>query len=477
MIRRSVRVSVFPTSVALFLALSSAPLGGASTPEPATFELGVPAGEVLTSDDFGTYSESFHLPAALAAELAIRTSGEGVRLPAFPTAPGTRRHLELRQVDLYAPEAMVTVVAGGGESKIQRSARIHFLGSAIDDPSIRVGLSLDPSSGALRGFVDGPDGKFTLLEPSEEVPARHRLVANTALAQAGRIVEPECGTEEIPLPQSLIDRVVRVQSPHLPRKLLGGPTHSAVIAVDTDSELLDEKFGNNTAAATDWIADLFLEMNVAYERDVSLRLLIGETFLRPGSPPYTGDPWDVTGSGASGAHLNEFGNYWAANMGGVDRVFAMLLSGKSGSGNSASGIAWVDGYCEFQSSGGGYSFTQVFTSNFSSAGIVAHEIGHNAGSPHTHCYSPEVDQCFNAQSGCYTGPVSCPGGGRGTVMSYCNFSPPNGAGCGQNSLDFHPTVSALFDTFVTDHSPGCVDETLATPIFSDGFESGDTTAW
>ena len=43
------------------------------------------------------------------------------------------------------------------------------------------------------------------------------------------------------------------------------------------------------------------------------------------------------------------------------RSFAMLLSGKSSSGNSASGIAWIDAYCETQSQGGSYSVNQVFT--------------------------------------------------------------------------------------------------------------------
>ena len=109
--------------------------------------------------------------------------------------------------------------------------------------------------------------------------------------------------------------------------------------------------------------------------------------------------------------------------------------------------------------------------------VIAHEIGHNAGSPHTHCYSPPVDQCFNAQSGCYSGTPSCPPGGSGTLMSYCHFSPPNGAGCGSNLIEFHPTVVSLFAGFIAGHTPGCVEPLAADEIFSDDFESGDTSAW
>ena len=58
--------------------------------------------------------------------------------------------------------------------------------------------------------------------------------------------------------------------------------------------------------------------------------------------------------------LNEFGAYWAANYNTVNRVFAQLLSGKSSADNSSSGIAWLDGYCEKQSTGGGYSIFEPF---------------------------------------------------------------------------------------------------------------------
>ena len=56
-------------------------------------------------------------------------------------------------------------------------------------------------------------------------------------------------------------------------------------------------------------------------------------------------------------------------------------------------------------------------------------------------------------------------------------SAANGAGCGSNSIEFHPTVVALFDTFIANHAPWCVELLADDEIFTDGFESGDTNAW
>ena len=52
------------------------------------------------------------------------------------------------------------------------------------------------------------------------------------------------------------------------------------LAVDTDNELMNLKFSNNTTSATNYIASLFALMSVIYERDLQVRLLQGTTFLR-----------------------------------------------------------------------------------------------------------------------------------------------------------------------------------------------------
>jgi hypothetical protein len=75
--------------------------------------------------------------------------------------------------------------------------------------------------------------------------------------------------------------------------------------------------------------------------------------------------------------------------------------------------------------GGAYSLTQVYGTyplQFWDILATSHEMGHNVGTPHTHCYTPPIDMCYSGEPGCYVGPTSVPPGG-GTIMSYCHLLP------------------------------------------------------
>jgi hypothetical protein len=259
--------------------------------------------------------------------------------------------------------------------------------------------------------------------------------------------------------------------------------------VQRHGELLVARFGGtgagNLTAATNWIADLFTTMNVMYERDLNVTLQQGTTKFRTGTTPYT----ISANASASNADLNNFGTYWQNNEGAVSRDFTMLLSGQQSSSQNpgffASGIAWVNAYCQTQSNGGSYSVNKVFTNSGVavefSARIVGHELGHNFGASHTHCTnattgayptaSNTIDVCFKGEagSGCYGGAVSCPAGGTGTLMSYCNTSAPSGASCGQNQLLFHPTQITTMKVLIASHTPACLS-TASDVIFQDGFD-------
>lgn len=443
--------------------------------ERPVLPLRVPPGLIEFQAERGSFLEEFQVPEKISLMLSQQKIGSSLRLEAFPVEPGVRMAVSLNCVEVYAEGARVFVVEKGKMSEAPRSARIYFRGQAINDPEFRVAISVNPDSGTFRGISRTPDGAWSIAAPIEG--QGYRIGKSEALRPDGAPpLQVSCGTEALPA-----DFLPGEIPPALPQSILkaaaADPLYSATIAFDTDEEWLYYRFSNDTTAATTWIGDYINAANVMYERDLLLTLMIGTTYLRTGTSPFDDDPYSIQESPAGSAMLSEFGNYWAANYDGVDRVFAQLLSGKSSSSSSSSGIAWIDGYCEHQSSGGGYSVFEAFKATWApmdaNIRVGAHELGHNFGSRHTHCYSPPIDECYNQEGGCYSGTTSCPAGGQGTMMSYCHFN-----GCGDNQILFHSRVIDNINGYISAHTPWCIPEIgPADLIFQDGFEDGTTDAW
>lgn len=411
-------------------------------------------------------------------KLTNMTVNAKLDLAAFPAGPGILRPMTFQRIDVYAPDARIIVIDETGEREIPRSQQIQLIGYSTDGSS-RVALSFDPGmSTAPYGAGSGPDGAFVLT--SERAGDGWKFAAIPAESALPRGVVPKFIDNEDSLPNPYA-------APEVLSHLIGNevlastPARIAVVAIDTDTTLMTKRFAGNTTQATAWIASLFTAMNVIYRRDLDVILQQGTTFLRP-----TTDPYANADTSATSAQLNEFGTYWQNNYSSgtnaVNRSFAALLSGNSNSGNSASGIAWVNSYCRTASNGGSYSANQVFTNPSipaeSNAFLVAHEIGHNFGASHTHCSSAStgaaptatntIDQCYSGEGGCFSGPTSCPTSGpgapKGSLMSYCHVSPSN---CGSNTLQFHPTHITQLRARVAANTPSCLRSEV---IFTNGFQ-------
>lgn len=401
--------------------------------------------------------------------------GSRVTLDGFPVGVGSESSLTFERVDVYARDARIVVVDASGEHELPRSKRIQLIGrNAAGD--VRVSLSFLPGVVDVHGV--GTSGSHTFVVSAQSVATGLRFKAVPAEKTNPIGVMPQILPSDDALPSGRPDPTALEIA--LTGEAPAGTLRYATVAVDTDNELMSERFGNNTTSATNWIADLFATMNVMYERDLDVMLQQGTTILRT-----TADPYAQNATPADGNDLNEFGSYWQAHYASTPRAFAMLLSGKSSSANSASGIAWINAYCETQSQGGAYSVNQVFTNPgidvSYSALIVGHELGHNFGAWHTHCTNVAtgsaptgtntIDKCFNEPS-CYQGATSCPASGpgapAGTIMSYCNQLQCGPTG--QNVLQFHPTQVSTLNALIAQNTPSCLVTTGGAEIFRNGFE-------
>ena len=418
-------------------------------------------GDVQISSE-GFLEERFVMPGVVSVRLNNLAVGESLRLAGWPVSPGDHRTISVKRRSIYAPGARILEIGEHGARELPRSKHRYFVGEIDDEPGSGVLVILDPLSGRLTGLAMSDGQSFDLAPVPGGSPTEVRVVA-THERMAGLDPHWGCGGEELANPPSPTGRVVGLKNNAATKS--GGPL-DAILAIDTDTELLSQKFGGSTSAATNYIADLIAAMNVMYSRDLGVTLVQGTTFLRTSNDPYTAN----SAGYATPTELYEFRGYWSSNYGSVQRALAAMLSGKAPSSNSASGIAYIGGLCSVST---GYSFSKVFKINYLSgdAGLVGHEIGHNFGSHHTHCYSPPIDYCWNDCG--YTGARSCPGG-PGTVMSYCHIN-----GCGYNRLEFHTRV---IDNILANHvGPAtgvCIfPATSADQIFADGLESGGTGGW
>jgi hypothetical protein len=419
-----------------------------------TPSMGLPA----VAPDGVTPAERVSLDPTLIPTLLAVAPGGSIRLPAWPVEPGRRAEVLVTRRDVYGPDAAIYVVDGNEAREVPRSSLVFFFGEVTGDEATRVLISVDPLAKRLHAFTRASEG-LDELRPLEEASQDDYLLAPSSGFLDPSMERPEfsCSQPELeePSPEPPVPEPFAASGAEAVAAL-----RQLTLAVDTDNELLNLKFSNNTTSATNYIASLFALMTVVYERDLQVRVLQGTTILRVST---TADPYAQSGPGnADNAKLSEFRNYWIANYGGVSRAAAMLLSGKQGSANSASGIGYVNTLCNFNN---GYTFSQVFKFDGSNASsdlfVVAHEVGHNFGSLHTHCYlSPTpIDMCYAGESGCYSGATSCPApqtingvaNVRGTLMSYCHTL----IGCSSTSV-LHPRTVAILDPIVASKVGTCV---------------------
>jgi hypothetical protein len=412
--------------------------------------------------------EVFQMPGAVAERLAGLRAGEGQLVTAFPVAPGRRADVRIEPVEIFGPSTRFVVVDHGVERLLPRPSTRHFAAVSLDRED-RLALHLGPD-GRLRGTSLTAAGWYELR------PADGGRTVIERLPELG--LRFDCSTP---------DPVASLGGPrHAGAPVVGAlpaaantATYGGILAVDTDTEVMDQRFSNSTSEAADWIAEMMALTNVIYERDLDLHFFLGQVILRIGSDPYT-----LTGSPVTSAQLSELASHWDATYDDVERTFALLLSGKSSNDLSASGRAYSNGASAYCSTSIGYSVNQIFKHPLvplaSSVFIIAHEVGHNLGSPHTHCYTPAIDHCFSGEgAGCYAGATSCPGGvgNPGTLMSYCHLLDNDVnliADCGSNLLELHPTVASTMDGYAaTAAGASC----LSDPIFWDDLETGDLTAW
>lgn len=360
------------------------------------------------------------------------------RLHGFPVPGLGQVTLELERRTLpIAPGALFVVdgqaVAGGLQGALEGLS--IWSGRALEVEGSRAFVSF--SDDGPRGFLELPLGRDRIVHLYTERPATAgapmvcRVVHDEdLLAMGAEAPSSLCGGERS-IPGAAADSI------GLDSLALGSgpPTQglsvpNCTLAIETDYQLY-QKLGS-VPATTTYVTQLIAAVSDQYLTDVQCILSIA--YL--GVYSSAADPWtSQDGGGDAGDLLDEFRAAWGTSW-PASANLAHFISGA----NLGGGVAYVNALCSASFgfgvsgningnvnwgiwSGAPASFTWDFV-------VVAHELGHNFGTSHTHSYCPPLDQCWiNCD-----GPQSC---AQGTIMSYCHTC----GGMDNIDLNFHPVVA------------------------------------
>ena len=361
-------------------------------------------------------------------EADLRAMADGpFRVPGFPLREDLEVDLEVERFTVTGPGTRFVVGRRGAPDEaldFDPAAVLLLRGTARGRPGSHLFMALqngrasgviDLGAGGGRFRIASRDGAGATLAPgtlavfrTEETAAA--MPPGVPLCGAGEYGEAEPATsgERSPLPPP-------VQPPRRGLRQLE-------LAVDTDHEYFI-LFGDLEAAAA-YLVALYGAVSDIYMRDLDTRVDL--TFAR-----LWDDPDDLFND-VDPSPLRDFQEHWEANMGHVQRDAAQLLSGRRD--YPFGGQAWVGSLCGFL----GYSVVGYALGFFPDPSapssyhydinITAHELGHSAGTHHTHDFPNNVDSCNI---------VSIPRQ-RGTIMSYCGET---GSGMNANlDLYFHTRI-------------------------------------
>ncbi|HET7435661.1 MAG TPA: M12 family metallo-peptidase [Thermoanaerobaculia bacterium] len=410
-----------------------------------------------------------------------------VRIENVPLVDDRLETLVLERFDVLAPNATIEVFDREGKAtRVEPQAMRQFRGHVEGDPASVVFITMGKEVG---GLIVTREHKFTLSSAKAVRGAVRAERANEETSEHSDVAIEEvpleddfavgtgfvCGVEGAPV-HALKGMVPQSLAMNVAADAYTWPTASAVtvlnMAIESDSALY-ANFGNNAASVETFLRNLLAAASTIYHRDLRTDLRISYLGIRTNSDPWSVNPgqtgsWNGKTVGYSTTHaLLEYGDYWHNTPPTTNkRSAAMLVSGQS----QLAGVAWIETACdtEFYANAaqgypdpyaghyggpfaycggvGVYSSERVVPdpnalanfatpSNYWPLMEVAHELGHNVQSDHTHCtqlsvadqatYGRQfVDSCNASQGGCYSGVTSLPldgAGGRGTIMSYCHL--------------------------------------------------------
>lgn len=436
-------------AAALFLAPVSAALRAAVISDNTAPQLVLFASDTALARSSGLSTATSTAPSG-SASIAASSGAAGVlargvgraTLQQIPLSDGTVADFQIEHFQPFSSSARIIATDGITERVLPLPELATYRGhnTADHNQTIYVGVTPDEE---ITVIVSGGGKATTAIIPAS--PDATTGAKTGAGANSYQVTKPTRSTSDGQFCQTLGSGAPKVSSSATPESLglaattrnMAGRTLQIECAVDVSYSLY-LAFGSNTANISNYVANLFSSMNTVYQRDLNTRLSLDNLVIWTSATPFA--------SSDSMTHVLQYAEYCKTKRPNGYSDLSHLLD-RSPSSNSISGIATVGGICD---SHGAYGLSQVTRNVGFDLLVVAHEIGHNCGSEHTHCFSPPIDCCADQ---C---PDMCPemASSLGTLMSYCQ----------DIELSLHPRCTSVMRSYL--ESLGCISAVPASNVSS-----------
>lgn len=358
-----------------------------------------------------------------------------------------------------------------GEVRIAAPRLEFFEGTILGEEGSKIMFAY--ASGFLFYAVTRADGKRLTFGPDRRNPSQSILIGDEDLLASGPLHPFNCLTGGVPdRPRCAAGSPVAAKPPS--SRLL-----ELEVAVEADN-LFFANAGNSVPSVLAYIATLYGMVSAQYEDEVGVTLSLNWVKLWTSH-----DPYNVGGNAY--ILMDTARAYWKIHYADVKRDVAHVMTsiGYGGGGFAYYSLCDNDQSFGVSSPQTGHSYpTYSFTYD---AYIVAHEIGHNFGAPHSHdCWwNPPLDTCWTKDDpnlslgdACYSKPIT-PRPNAGSIMSYCasaNYRLSNNDFSKYRSeMKFTPRVAAFMRS--TAESASCLTEPSApTLILVDPRGGAEVTA-
>ncbi len=366
--------------------------------------------------------------------------------------------IELTSMQIFDQSFKVTTDQSKGLA-VDYTPGKYYMGKLVGDPNSMVTLSVYDNE--INGVISSSKfGNLNLGVSNPEDPREYILYGQDEIKDQ---ILFNCSTTETPLTAPDIDEL----RPQIDKQL----ESRAAGCVTIDFELTNEVykyFNNNLTASTNWITALFTGVKALYLAE-GIDINIKSVYVWTTEDDYSDDV---------SAALSTLGSR-RVNDPAFTANLVHLVRGKTcGSGCSLAGIAWLNVLCKpnnrFAVSEPIFTY-DAYPSYSWSVNVLAHEMGHNMGSNHTHWCGwsgGAIDNCLAPEGSCAAGPN--PGAGGGTIMSYCHNV--NSIGI-KFSNGFGPQPGATIRARY--NAANCLSTTcggtVVLPTCSDGIQNGTET--